>query len=756
MITMPLRYYPPLQLRKPLSLLHVYGRRPIARPLPCHRPLVIRVATSNAHEVDSKPSIGARIKTKIKEAVQGFILLMVVGSIAQIIPTWEETLDGVCRIVPPKTVTDTRPSVPTSGVSTPTSLQAITLPEEIRVLVIEPGSGPEEEIHCRIVNVAMSWRTRFEALSYTWGDERQRETIIVDGKRTSITKNLHSALVHLRDAHRERILWADALCINQDDLTERDEQVKKMGMIYTKARRVIIWLGEGTPEVIRAFTMMKEAAPQFSHWRRSDNAPIAISWDWSPVFALLRRPWFQRTWIIQEAVLAHEPILACGHETLPWQTLVNFCEADEFNSIVPPDDAEIEQALQAVSMITHGRHECHTKFIRKRKKKEKYTPDFKLVSTLYETRGFRCKDDRDKVYAVLSMVTNVGPEDEVLMPNSQASVEDVFQAVAQWDIVKNESLELLSYCSRKAGTHPRLPSWVPDFSDMDEAHSISFIRGKKPKKKKETSGSRYISFQRGKKPKKNENAGFKYGHHPFFFRENDKTVLVLSGKIVDTIARLGQVTENPKMIVYSENKEQRQGNGSGYLARLDGAAVRKRRQWLQECVQIALAVDPVPREKPSKKFPAQFWKSPTLGMSEHHFDKFQSTMKPCPIVGVTLMGGLSGYARFLHQAVETDPHWHQRWRKRHFDNLEMNFKRFFHKRRFCATKSGKMGWVPGMAAEGDLVCLVSGAQVPIILRKVSAMGRRERYQVVGDAFFHDLMPTWTQDVYAGGERLSIV
>lgn len=67
-----------------------------------------------------------------------------------------------------------------------------------------------------------------------------------------------------------------------------------------------------------------------------------------------------------------------------------------------------------------------------------------------------------------------------------------------------------------------------------------------------------------------------------------------------------------------------------------------------------------------------------------------------------------------------------------------------------------MGWVPGMAAEGDLVCLVSGAQVPIILRKVSAMGRRERYQVVGDAFFHDLMPTWTQDVYAGGERLSIV
>ncbi|KAK7432028.1 hypothetical protein QQZ08_001318 [Neonectria magnoliae] len=371
-------------------------------------------------------------------------------------------------------------------------------------------------VRCRIVNVTKSWRTSYDALSYTWGDETIRETILVDGLRRTVTKNLHSALIHLRDPVWPRVLWVDTLCINQDDSDERDEQVRRLGSIYSTARRVVVWLGEQTQEVQGAFSTIKEAASLIG-W---NSSPQSVSGNLSPVFNLLRRSWFQRTWIIQEAVLAQNPILVCGSETLEWKLLSKCCNSEEFQELLPDNDPEVTQALSAVDMITHGRHECHTKFTYtgkgKKRKKHEYTPDFKLMSTLYETRGFQCKDERDKVFGVLSMVTNVGPEDEMLRPNYRASVEEVLKTVAQWDLVKNESLELLSYCSRKAWTHPGLPSWVPDFSDMDEACPISSLR--RPK----TTQS---------KAQRKPNRGFRSGHHPFFYDEKDRTVLVLSGEL---------------------------------------------------------------------------------------------------------------------------------------------------------------------------------------------------------------------------------
>ncbi|KAM5353726.1 hypothetical protein ACJ41O_000376 [Fusarium nematophilum] len=261
--------------------------------------------------------------------------------------------------------------------------------------------------------------------------------------------------MHLRDPKQQRILWVDALCINQDGLEERDEQVKNMGSIYSQARKVVVWLGEQTEEVQEAFSLLKQAALRPSYERR-DSDLRDISSDWFPVINLLRRPWFQRTWIIQEAVLAREPLLVCGLETLPWKTLSSCCGSEEFQDMLQDGGPELTQALMAVNLITHGRHEWHTEYVslprrrgQRRAKQVKYVPDFKLASTLYETRGFKCQDKRDKVFGVLSLATNVGPEDEMLRPNYGASVEEVFETVAQWDIKKNRSLELLSYCSRR-------------------------------------------------------------------------------------------------------------------------------------------------------------------------------------------------------------------------------------------------------------------------------------------------------------------
>ena len=91
------------------------------------------------------------------------------------------------------------------------------------------------------------------ALSYTWGDANQRRNITVNGATISVTANLEAALRSIRDSRVLKAgvkLWVDALCINQDDLEERNRQVKRMQSIFSNAQSVFVWLGEAAGKSI--------------------------------------------------------------------------------------------------------------------------------------------------------------------------------------------------------------------------------------------------------------------------------------------------------------------------------------------------------------------------------------------------------------------------------------------------------------------------------------------------------------------------
>jgi hypothetical protein len=68
--------------------------------------------------------------------------------------------------------------------------------------------------------------------------------VSIDKHDLPVTASLHAALLRLRNRSIERIIWVDAVCINQQDLKEREQQVHSMAKIYGKAKRVIVWLGE--------------------------------------------------------------------------------------------------------------------------------------------------------------------------------------------------------------------------------------------------------------------------------------------------------------------------------------------------------------------------------------------------------------------------------------------------------------------------------------------------------------------------------
>jgi len=56
------------------------------------------------------------------------------------------------------------------------------------------------------------------------------------------------------------MLWIDAICINQESIAERSQQVPIMGDIYKTAQRVFIWLGKGTKDSNLAFEHLSQLA----------------------------------------------------------------------------------------------------------------------------------------------------------------------------------------------------------------------------------------------------------------------------------------------------------------------------------------------------------------------------------------------------------------------------------------------------------------------------------------------------------------
>ncbi|KAJ3543656.1 hypothetical protein NM208_g3461 [Fusarium decemcellulare] len=132
---------------------------------------------------------------------------------------------------------------------------------EIRILSLQvnPLSTKTHEvpIRCSLSVASLEDNPSYFALSYVWGDPVRCREIIVNGRRSSITSNLDIALRRLSgwfqandfvDDDGTVSMWIDSICINQDDVTEKSSQVSKMGDIFSRATRVIAWLGEASDD----------------------------------------------------------------------------------------------------------------------------------------------------------------------------------------------------------------------------------------------------------------------------------------------------------------------------------------------------------------------------------------------------------------------------------------------------------------------------------------------------------------------------
>ena len=316
----------------------------------------------------------------------------------------------------------------------------------------------------------------YEALSYTWGTTDNEEYVYVtdpaDPLRAPswlrIRANLASALRHLRYPDRQRTLWVDAISINQADIDERGRQVKRMSQIYPLSNNVIIWIGPESEDSTHALETLRYFSEQveyiISHrWGDAPNAQERDWWrdghtlpyekkTWKSIFSLLHRSWFERVWVLQEALLCNRVLLQCGRDSIPW---VNVRKAllvlRQKTSVLPPD---IRDRLFAYARGLMA------------------PPLASSEHLLLWTRNQKCIDPQDRIYGILGL----------LDPRVVAKIEvdysiPVWKTYSRLVLAENEvyqKLNMLNHCNiitRCEG----YPSWVPNWDQPIEGANMGYL-----------------------------------------------------------------------------------------------------------------------------------------------------------------------------------------------------------------------------------------------------------------------------------------
>ncbi|KAF2436237.1 HET-domain-containing protein, partial [Tothia fuscella] len=161
----------------------------------------------------------------------------------------------------------------------------------------------------------------YEALSYTWGKGPKRFRLFVDDDTFAITQNLYNALRRLRHEYKIRTLWIDAICIDQSNSHEKNQQVQFMRDVFANASTVLIWLGESNPAIE---TMMACSEAQdfvcSRKYKWTDEARRGMSHLIPGALCLLTKDWFNRMWTMQEFLVAKDTRLLCGSGSMLWRS----------------------------------------------------------------------------------------------------------------------------------------------------------------------------------------------------------------------------------------------------------------------------------------------------------------------------------------------------------------------------------------------------------------------------------------------------
>lgn len=359
--------------------------------------------------------------------------------------------------------------------------QALEGPEYIRLIVLHPALSKATPLRIDFVSSKLEdVEGNYDAVSYTWGEPVLTFPLHVgeDGTHVLVTENLDRALRYLRYESRERLLWADAACINQENNQEKATQLPFMVQIFRGARKVMACLDPGGDTTVEQKGMRVLDRISRLSMTRSERTHI----DFSAVLQFLNLRWFNRLWIVQEVVFNVEVCLICGEMELPFSRLVSAL------TVMKPQGSWHEpgnkEKLEAIAEI--GRLWNSYSLFRKAST-EIFFPFVQTAQILRLLRKFElyeCTDPRDRIYALCSMASNVkiirdlretdGSHLEYLSTSDRIRIDidysldvrETYEAFALAHLMNTTDAHLIwmAVLRRQHSPQPiNWPSWVPDW-----------------------------------------------------------------------------------------------------------------------------------------------------------------------------------------------------------------------------------------------------------------------------------------------------
>jgi Heterokaryon incompatibility protein (HET) len=308
----------------------------------------------------------------------------------------------------------------------------------------------------------------YEALSYVWGESTHTHTMYLAGHLFPITANLEAALRGLRLLSKERIIWVDAICINQYIIEERNHQVGHMRHIYQQATTTLVWLGEQSENSHKAFAFVRELS-QIAAIRNDDTNSIrqqeSIVYnllrlkDWKALDALLSRPWWMRVSVLQEVFMSARAIVICGDDKLEWEA---FRPAMFF---VTRNSPQRDRFMEDANRDTHHLHKYT--LTQSFPEGEPDLCDIDLGPLLLNNKSKYATDPKDKVFALIGLATD-GSVDSP-NPDYSKSVELIYKETTKDIITRASSLAILEYAGISK-LQMRLPSWCLDWTYGEGHH----------------------------------------------------------------------------------------------------------------------------------------------------------------------------------------------------------------------------------------------------------------------------------------------
>ncbi|OCK78570.1 HET-domain-containing protein, partial [Lepidopterella palustris CBS 459.81] len=305
-------------------------------------------------------------------------------------------------------------------------------PGSIRLLRLMAHTDENARIECQLFDYPLQELGEgthlYEALSYVWGDPENLRSIFINQHDFPITKNLYSALLYLRDRFIDRIIWVDALCIHQNDNEEKGQQILFMAEIYSKASRVIVWLGEAEKDSDRALEQIHLAADDTS------TKPLVDELNKQAIRTLLQRSWFKRIWVrvltqvLPEVAAARNILIKCGSTEIGGYAFCAALNSRSFDFLYE-DSPKLRSLIRSVTYLITGA-------VFRRKKVSRSSGTFSLrirpLGELIEMYHDREASKRhDKVFALLGMSSDDSISAD-LLPDYEIPWERLLERVVRF------------------------------------------------------------------------------------------------------------------------------------------------------------------------------------------------------------------------------------------------------------------------------------------------------------------------------------